>query len=116
MECGEILHAPCGAGEKPEITSNAYLLLTLGLSPNEEPSQSELAEIVEIAEEKDIGYVVFENNVSSSVTEVIQEEIGAESMVLRNLESISEEDTENNEDYFSIMRKNIETLETALNE
>lgn len=22
-------HVPCGAGEKPEITSNAYLLLTL---------------------------------------------------------------------------------------
>jgi hypothetical protein len=22
------LHVPCGAGEKPEITSNAYLLLT----------------------------------------------------------------------------------------
>jgi len=21
-------HVPCGAGEKPEITSNAYLLLT----------------------------------------------------------------------------------------
>ncbi|GAA0463344.1 metal ABC transporter substrate-binding protein [Alkalibacillus silvisoli] len=91
-------------------------LSVLGLSPNEEPSQSELAEIVKIAEEEDIGYVVFENNVNSSVTEVIQEEIGAESLVLRNLESISEEDMENNEDYFSIMGKNIETLETALNE
>ncbi|MBM7634000.1 metal ABC transporter solute-binding protein, Zn/Mn family [Geomicrobium sediminis] len=90
-------------------------LSVLGLSPNEEPSQSKLVEIVEIAEEEDIGYVVFENNVSSSVTEVIQEEIGAESLVLRNLESISEEDKENNEDYFSIMGKNIETLETALN-
>jgi hypothetical protein len=22
-------HVPCGAGEKPEITSNAYLLLTV---------------------------------------------------------------------------------------
>jgi hypothetical protein len=29
-------HVPCGAGEKPEITSNAYLLLTVeeGFSVN----------------------------------------------------------------------------------
>jgi hypothetical protein len=26
-------HVPCGAGEKPEITSNAYLLLTLVQEP-----------------------------------------------------------------------------------
>ncbi|AXF55749.1 metal ABC transporter solute-binding protein, Zn/Mn family [Salicibibacter kimchii] len=91
-------------------------LSVLGLSSNEEPSQAELTEIVEIAEEENIGYIVFENNVSSSVTEVIQEEIGAESLVLRNLESISEEDAANDEDYFSMMEKNIETLETALNE
>ncbi|QQK80894.1 zinc ABC transporter substrate-binding protein [Salicibibacter cibi] len=91
-------------------------LSVLGLSSNEEPSQAELAEIVEIADEDDIGYVVFENNVSSTVTEVIQEEIGAESLILRNLESVSEEDMANGEDYFSMMEKNIETLETALNE
>lgn len=91
-------------------------LSVLGLSSTEEPSQSELAEIVEIAEANDIGYVVFENNVSSTVTEVIQEEIGAESLVLRNMESVSEEDLANDEDYFSMMEKNMETLETALNE
>lgn len=28
-ECGENLHVPYGAGDKPEITSNAYLLLTI---------------------------------------------------------------------------------------
>ncbi|SDI56437.1 metal ABC transporter solute-binding protein, Zn/Mn family [Natribacillus halophilus] len=91
-------------------------LSVLGLSSTEEPSQSELTEIVEIAEEDDIGYIVFENNVSSTVTEVIQEEIGAESLILRNLESVSEEDIENEEDYFSMMQMNIDTLETALNE
>ncbi|QQK77040.1 zinc ABC transporter substrate-binding protein [Salicibibacter cibarius] len=91
-------------------------LSVLGLSSNEEPSQAELAEIVEIAEEDDIGYVVFENNVSSTVTEVIQEEIGAESLILRNMESVSEEDMANGEDYFSMMEMNIDTLETALNE
>ena len=27
-------HVPCGAGEKPEITSNAYLLLRLAQEEN----------------------------------------------------------------------------------
>jgi hypothetical protein len=27
-------HVPCGAGEKPEMTSNAYLLLTVTLTRN----------------------------------------------------------------------------------
>lgn len=28
-------HVRCGAGEKPEITSNAYLLLTIGCLPRD---------------------------------------------------------------------------------
>lgn len=32
------------------------------------------------------------------------------------MESISEEDLENEEDYFSMMRMNIDTLEIALND
>ncbi|AXF58031.1 metal ABC transporter solute-binding protein, Zn/Mn family [Salicibibacter kimchii] len=87
-----------------------------GLSSTEEPSQSELAELVNTAEENDLEYVIFENNVGSNITEVIQSEIGAESLIMRNMESISEEDVNAGEDYFSMMRMNIETLETALND
>ncbi|QQK77044.1 zinc ABC transporter substrate-binding protein [Salicibibacter cibarius] len=86
-----------------------------GLSSTEEPSQSDLAELVNTAEENDLGYVIFENNVSSNITEVIQNEIGAESLIMRNMESISEDDLEAGEDYFSMMEMNIETLEIALN-
>lgn len=87
-----------------------------GLSSSQEPSQSALVDIVDKANEYNLKYVVFENNISSKVSEIIQSEIGADSAVLRNMETISEEDLDNGEDYFSLMQKNIETLQKVLND
>ncbi|WP_077605012.1 metal ABC transporter solute-binding protein, Zn/Mn family [Oceanobacillus sojae] len=87
-----------------------------GLSSSQEPSQAALVEIVDKAHEYDLKYVVFERNISSRISEIIQDEIGAESAILSNMETITEEDIENGEDYFSLMQKNIETLETVLND
>jgi len=87
----------------------------LGLSPTQEPSQKELQTIIETAKEHDIKYIIFETNVSSNVTDIVQSEIGAEALTLNNLETLTDEDITNKEDYFSIMKKNIETLEKALN-
>lgn len=86
----------------------------LGLSPTQEPSQKELQTIVDTAKAHQIKYVIFESNVSSKISEIIKNEIGADSLTLYNLESISEEDEKNGEDYFSLMQKNLETLKKAL--
>jgi zinc transport system substrate-binding protein len=86
----------------------------LGLSPTEEPSQKELQNIILTAKEHNINYIIFETNVSSNVTDIVQEEIGAEALTLSNLETVTDEDIKNKEDYFSIMKKNLETLEKAL--
>jgi zinc transport system substrate-binding protein len=86
-----------------------------GLSPTQEPSQRELADIIKESKEHQIKYIAFEQNVSPRVAEIIQKEIGAEALTLNNLESITDEDVKNNEDYFSLMRKNLETLKKALN-
>ncbi|WP_226086492.1 metal ABC transporter solute-binding protein, Zn/Mn family [Mesobacillus sp. S13] len=86
-----------------------------GLSPTQEPSQKELTNLIEEAKEHDLKYIAFEQNVSSRVAEMIQKEIGAETVTLYNLESISIEDMKNEEDYFSLMRKNLQTLEKVLN-
>jgi zinc transport system substrate-binding protein len=87
-----------------------------GLSPSQEPSQKEIQEIIEESKTHDIHYVMFEQNVSPKVSEIIQKEIGAESLTLHNLESMTEEDKENKEDYFSIMRRNLENIKKALNQ
>ena len=85
-----------------------------GLNSQSEPSQKQLAKIVEDAKKHDVKYVIFEQNVSSKLTDVIRKEIGAESLMLHNLGVLTTEDIKNNEDYFSLMEHNIETLEKAL--
>ncbi|WP_277586206.1 metal ABC transporter solute-binding protein, Zn/Mn family [Psychrobacillus antarcticus] len=98
--------------------ANTYGLEQLsvaGLNSQDEPSQKELTKLIDLAEEKNIGYILFEQNVSSKLTEVIQREIGAESLVLHNLGVLSTEDIKNEETYFTLMNKNLETLRTVLN-
>ncbi|KZE39745.1 adhesin [Bhargavaea cecembensis] len=86
-----------------------------GLNPQSEPSQKELARIVDLAREKQVSTIFFEQNITSKLTQVIVNEIGAESDTLHNLSVLSQEDIENGADYFSLMRQNIERLGKALN-
>ncbi|WP_339195365.1 metal ABC transporter substrate-binding protein [Aeribacillus sp. FSL W8-0870] len=86
-----------------------------GLSPTDEPSQKQLVKIIELSKKHHLKHVIFEQNVSEKVAKIIQQEIGAKSLTLHNLESVSETDLNNNEDYFSIMKRNLETLSEALN-
>ncbi|MCG1021921.1 metal ABC transporter solute-binding protein, Zn/Mn family [Sutcliffiella horikoshii] len=86
-----------------------------GLSPTQEPSQKQLTEIIDTAKENEIQYVIFDQNISGKIAEVVKNEIKAEALVLHNLEALTEEDINNEEDYFSLMRQNLETLKKALN-
>ncbi len=85
-----------------------------GLNSQSEPSQKELASLVKKAHEQNIKYVLFEQNITSKLTDVIRKEIGAESLMLHNLGVLTQEDIEGKEDYFSLMNKNIDTLKKAL--
>ncbi|MED3910624.1 zinc ABC transporter substrate-binding protein [Peribacillus simplex] len=85
-----------------------------GLTSSNEPSQKELGKIVTMAEEEDLNYVIFEQNISSKLTEIIQKEMGAKSLELHNLSVLTDKDIKAGEDYFSLMEKNIKTLQTAL--
>lgn len=85
-----------------------------GLNSQDEPSQKELTEIVDMAREKNIEYIVFEQNVSSNLTEVVQKEVGAEAVQMHNLGVLPQEDIDNGETYFTLMEKNLEVLEKIL--
>lgn len=87
-----------------------------GLNSQSEPSQKQLAALVEEAKDKNIKYVLFEQNVTSKLTEVIRKEIGAEALTLHNLSVLTTEDLKNEEDYFSLMEQNIATLKQALSD
>ncbi|WCL58519.1 zinc ABC transporter substrate-binding protein [Bacillus safensis] len=108
-----VSHAAYGYWEK---RYGIEQISVLGLSASEEPSQKQLENIVQKAEQHHIQYVIFENNVSSKVSDTIRSEIGAKSLTLKNLESITEDDAKNGESYVSLMKQNLKTLKTALND
>lgn len=85
-----------------------------GLNSQSEPSQKELTTIVDLAKKENIEYIFFEQNVSSKLTEIIQTEVKAQPLTLHNLSVLTKEDIDNNEDYFTLMRKNIDVLKQAL--
>ncbi|MFB4169348.1 metal ABC transporter solute-binding protein, Zn/Mn family [Virgibacillus sp. JSM 102003] len=84
-----------------------------GLSSSDEPSQKELTEIIDLAEEKKLDYVIFEQNGSDDVSKIIQDQIGAEALYIHNLSVLNEEDMKNNANYLSIMNKNLQVLDKA---
>lgn len=85
-----------------------------GISPTQEPSQREIEDIISHAEENELKHIMFEQSIPTQIAEVVKDEVGAEALYLHNLEALVQEDVDNNEDYLSLMRRNIEALETAL--
>jgi zinc transport system substrate-binding protein len=85
-----------------------------GLNPTDEPSQKELQNIIETADQYGLNYVFFEQNITTKVAEVVRDEIGAEALRLHNLSVLTKDDIENEEDYFTLMRQNLAQLTTAL--
>ncbi|KGE17050.1 metal ABC transporter substrate-binding protein [Paenibacillus wynnii] len=87
-----------------------------GLSPEQEPSAAQMAEVVKFAKDHNVKTIFFETLVSSKVADTIAAEIGAKSAVLNPVEGLTEEDISNNLDYVVVMKQNLESLKTALNE
>ena len=85
-----------------------------GLSPEAEPTPQELEDVVEDVRAQDATTVFFETLVSPSLAETVARETGASTAVLNPLEGLTEEELDRGEDYFSLMRTNLQTLREAL--
>ena len=82
---------------------------------NDEPSQQDLTAIVDSIEEQNIRYILYEQNVTSSITDTIQSSTDTEPLEFHNLAVLTDEDDEDST-YQSIMRENISVLGQALND
>ncbi|MFB1051017.1 metal ABC transporter solute-binding protein, Zn/Mn family [Paraliobacillus sp. JSM ZJ581] len=87
-----------------------------GLSSSNEPSQKQLEQVIDTVKEHHIRYLLFEQNVEPKVASVIQDETGVDSLYIHNLSTLTEEDVKNDEDYFTLMNRNLDTLIEALRE
>lgn len=85
-----------------------------GLSPDSEPDPARMAEIIEFAKEHDVKVIFFEELVSPKVSETIADAIGAETAVLNPVEGLSDEQQAAGDDYFTVMRRNLQALQAAL--
>lgn len=93
---------------------NFGIISIAGISPESEPSAQKLAEISQVAKEKEVRHIFFETLVSPKLSETIANEVGAETLVLNPLENLTKQEQLQGEDYLSIMRKNLFNLQIAL--
>ncbi len=99
--------------------SNRYGFKQEGVSGmnNEEPSQRDLMNIVNNIKQTKQPYVLYEQNISSKVTDVIQKESNSTPLSFHNMATLSKEESkESNITYQSLMKQNIKSLDKALNE
>ncbi|WP_456599514.1 metal ABC transporter substrate-binding protein [Blastococcus sp. SYSU DS0616] len=80
-----------------------------GLSPSQEPSPAQQAEIADLVREHGITTVYTETLVDPAVAETVAEEAGAQVAVLDPIEGLTDESA--GEDYLQVMRANLATLQ-----
>ncbi len=85
-----------------------------GISPESEPSPQDLSEISELVSERGVTTVFVEPLLSPEIGETVAREAGAQTAVLNPLEGLTEEELARGEDYFTVMRANLEALREGL--
>jgi zinc transport system substrate-binding protein len=82
-----------------------------GISPDSEPTPSRLANVAEQARRHNATTIFFETLASPKLAQALAREIGADTAVLDPIEGLANHSTDT---YLSVMRRNLETLKTAL--
>ncbi|MDM7864292.1 metal ABC transporter solute-binding protein, Zn/Mn family [Staphylococcus borealis] len=83
---------------------------------NEEPSQKDILALIKQINQSKQPYILYEQNITSKITDVIRDETNAEPLSFNNLSVLSKEQANDKDLTFqSIMKKNIKALDKALN-
>lgn len=85
-----------------------------GVSPDQEPTPSRLAELKDFVKKENIKVIYFEENASSKVAETLSSETGVKLEVLNPLESLTNEQIKAGENYISVMEKNLDALKESI--
>ena len=82
-----------------------------GLSPGAEPTPADLAHLHEVIEDEGVTTVFYESLVSPAIAEQLASDTGAQVGVLDPVEGLTDETSD--EDYLSLMERNLAVLEEA---
>ncbi len=81
-----------------------------GLSPDAEPSLSELVQITDFVRKNNVKIIFFESLVSPKLSQTIANEVGAKTLVLDPIEGV----INIKDNYLTLMANNLQNLRTAL--
>lgn len=85
-----------------------------GLAPESEPSPARLRDLVSQVKQLGVNYIFFETLVSPAVAHTLAREVGAKTLALNPLEGLTSEEIQAGQDYFTVMRSNLQNLRMAL--
>lgn len=85
-----------------------------GISPDEEPSIQQMAVLTDFVKKNDIKIIFFESLVSPKLSQTIADETGAKTLVLDPIEGIPDTQLRAGDNYFTIMKQNLNNLQLAL--
>ncbi|KDE94956.1 ABC transporter substrate-binding protein [Staphylococcus sp. TE8] len=84
---------------------------------DEEPSQKKILSIVKNIKNSKSPYVLYEQNITSKITDVIKKETDTQPLSFHNLAVLTKKEKDNQSiTYQSLMKKDIESLDKALNQ
>jgi zinc transport system substrate-binding protein len=93
---------------------NLQTIPIAGISPEEEPSPKTIAEVIRVAQERQVTTIFFETLASPKLAQTIARETGAATSVLNPIEGLTDDERTRGDDYLSIMRQNAAAIATAL--
>ncbi|WP_308639016.1 metal ABC transporter solute-binding protein, Zn/Mn family [Paenibacillus silvisoli] len=86
----------------------------MGLSPDAEPKAQDLLRIAKFVKDNGIKYIFFEELVSDELANTLAREADVSTLVLNPIEGLTPEQEKKGEDYFSLMKANLQNLVQAL--
>src|SRR6266542_1100902 len=85
-----------------------------GISPDAEPSADRLARLAGLVKRDGVTTIFTEELVSPKVAETLAREVGVATAVLNPLEGLTKQEVSSGQDYLSVMRSNLKTIQRAL--
>ncbi|MEC9488821.1 MAG: zinc ABC transporter substrate-binding protein [Halanaerobium sp.] len=89
-------------------------LSVTGTTPHQEPTPARLAQLFEAAHSNNLKYIFLETLASPRTVQTLAEEAGLQVLTLNTVAGLTEENVEEQADYFTLMRDNLENLRKAL--
>lgn len=84
------------------------------ISNEDEPDAQTMAQIIDYIKKNNIKYICVEEMTSTKIADTIKAETGAQIKVLSPVETLTQEQMDKGEEYFSIMENNLKILEEVL--